>query len=104
MFWNENGYQAISGTPDVNPIAYQSFTPSKLINAQSPPCILFHGLVDGLVPLQYSQDIVDRGNFYDISILKIDIQYGPHAFDFNPIYRSSTLYYLERWMAMTMLI
>ena len=89
----------MNGTPETNQGTYDAFTPSKLIDSNTAPCLILHGTADYMVNPEQSNAIVESALSYGVDIMKLDFDYGPHAFDFNPIYRKMTIYYIERWLA-----
>ena len=98
-FWSEYGYKILNGTPETNQGTYDAFTPSKLIDSTTAPCLILHGTADYMVNPEQSNAIVENALSNGVDIMKLDFNYGPHAFDFNPIYRKTSIYYIERWLA-----
>jgi len=95
-FYPANGHAAIFGGSDVfiNP-------DDHLVNASSPPCLVFQGLEDGIVHPSISQDLKDAytaaGN-PDCAVLYFP--FGGHAADFyfTGYYNQVFLYYMERFL------
>ncbi|MHA1263916.1 MAG: alpha/beta hydrolase [Candidatus Helarchaeota archaeon] len=95
-FYPANGHPARFGGSDefINPDDY-------LINASSPPCLVFQGLQDGLVHPDIAQDLKDAytnaGN-PDCAVLYFP--FAGHAADlyFTGYYNLVFLYYMERFL------
>ncbi len=72
-----------------------------LVNATSPPCLVYQGLQDGLVHPSISQDLKDAYNAAGNSdCAVIYLPFGGHASDlyFTGYYNLPFLYYMERFM------
>ena len=75
--------------------------PAKLVEKDSPPCLIFHGTNDGLVHPSIAQDFKDaytNENNEKCAILWAPL--GGHAADtyFNGYYNMVFLYYMERFL------
>ncbi len=74
--------------------------PVKLVDKKSPPCLIYQGTSDGLVPPRISQDLKDtykdEGNDECAIIL---LPFSSHANDiyYNGHYQQVFLYYMERF-------
>ncbi|MHA1274018.1 MAG: prolyl oligopeptidase family serine peptidase [Promethearchaeota archaeon] len=90
----------IPGTPESNPLAYEKFTPTNLIDKNDPSTIIFHGEQDNLVPIQESRDIKNKLRENDVRCLYLTFPTAAHANDYmaNNNYQQVFLYYLERFL------
>jgi acetyl esterase/lipase len=75
--------------------------PSRLVTSSSPPCLIFHGTHDGLVPWTVSQTLKDaynENNNDECALLLFP--FAGHASDiyFNGHFNLIFLYYMERFM------
>jgi len=65
MYNSNPSYQMVlglfmNGTPTSNAAAYTAASPLYLVNASSPPTIIFHGTLDNLVPVHQSDSLNNR--------------------------------------------
>jgi acetyl esterase/lipase len=88
----------IPGTPEQLPDWYYHLTPSNLVNASSPPTILFHGTIDKMVPPENSQQLYEALRNAGRDAILVKGPYGGHGFDFGPLFAPITMYYLERFL------
>ncbi len=98
---NPPTFEMIEGTPETNPDAYFHYTPSNLINESSPPCLIFQGTTDSLVPIENSEaihQVMNNNPQGDNQCILVKSYFVGHAFDNSNPFQSMTLYYLERFL------
>jgi len=90
----------IPGDPDSNPLAFEKFTPSNLVDENDPSGIIFQGLQDRLVNYQESRDIEKAMENEDLRCLLLEFPFAHHANDFiaSSNFQQIFLYYLERFL------
>jgi acetyl esterase/lipase len=85
---------------------YEVYSPRSYVKANAPPLLIFHGSNDKLVPTAESRDLKSaleaEGN---TNCILIEMPFMGHAFDMIPgnPYSQITYYYLERFLALTLL-
>jgi acetyl esterase/lipase len=90
-------------TPDQDPAVYNKYTPSEQLDAADPPCLLFHGTSDQLVPYENSVTIQNRmikENESNPSIL-VKGFFGSHGHTEAVHHYTIALYYIERFLYLT---
>ncbi len=90
----------IPGTPETNPLAYEKFTPSKLVDANDPPALFFQGLNDWMVPPSNSRAIELAMEMVDVDAIMLEFPFASHANDYitSNNFAQVWLYYLERFL------
>lgn len=85
-------------TPEEDPDLYGRYTPSEYVDEQDPPCILFHGTSDILVPFESSETI--QGEMLEKNNIGILVKgyFGPHGHTTSMQHHSITRYYSERFL------
>jgi acetyl esterase/lipase len=72
---------SLTGTPTNNPTAFSSSSPLTFVTAQSPPTIIFHGLVDNVV--RYQQSTMLQSKLVQNNVVNQYVPYtlAGHAYD-----------------------
>ncbi|MHA1731483.1 MAG: alpha/beta hydrolase fold domain-containing protein [Promethearchaeota archaeon] len=86
------------GSPEDFPEVYYYSTPSNLIDGSSPPCIIFHGTVDKMVPNVNSETILRVMHDNGRDCVKVRGYFGGHAHDMASFHNSVAVYFLERFL------
>ncbi len=79
------------------------YDPTRLVSAASPPCLVYQGAEDGLVPLFISQELKDAYTMaLNPACAIISLPFGGHGSDiyFSGYYNTFFLYYFERFMSL----
>lgn len=93
----------IRGSPAERPLAYYYSTPSNLIDPTDPPCIMFHGSVDKMVPNVNSETILRVARAAGLPCVKVRGYFGGHAHDAASWHNAVATYFLERFLYLTAL-
>lgn len=96
MYYEIN--QFIPGTPETNPEAYLHYSPSYLINENSPPCILLHGTSDTMVPYKESITIQLKMQENNRKCILVPGYFGGHGHILGIQHNIMTTYYIERFL------
>jgi acetyl esterase/lipase len=88
-------------TPSDDPDFYDLYTPSQHIDENDPPCILFHGTSDSMVPIENSYEILTQCEKNQIDCILVENPFVGHAYDFSTSLRIMSTYYMERWLYLT---
>lgn len=88
----------VPGTPATNPGAYIHYTPSNLVDPADPPCLLFQGTVDKLVPVKNTGAIQAAITAAGGRAVRVLVPFAGHAFDFAPHYGPACTFYQERFL------
>jgi acetyl esterase/lipase len=90
----------ISGTPETNPLAWEKFQPSKLINSATPPVLIFQGTHDPWVLPSNSENIKNASNNNGVKCSLLFMHFSGHGSDYfsQGNYNQVFLYYLERFL------
>lgn len=88
----------VNCSPTSCPALYYNLTPSNFIGPDSPPTILFHGLIDKMVPPINSRTLYDSLKAQSRPTILINSRFGGHGFDFAPYNSPTVMYYLERFL------
>lgn len=73
----------LGGTPAQAPGNYDSASAIGLVDAKSPPTLLFHGRFDPLVWFVQSERLSKRLNATGVPNLFVELPWATHAFDYN---------------------
>jgi acetyl esterase/lipase len=92
--------ELIPGTPETNPLAYEKFTPSKLVDANDPPALFFQGLQDALTTTTHSKAIELALELVGVDGILLTFPLAAHANDYitSNNFAQVWLYYLERFL------
>lgn len=92
----------IPGSPETNPDGFFYATPSNLIDANSPPCLIFHGTADKMVPPVNGQMIYEKLRRSGVPVVFAKAPLGAHAYDMAPYHGLVSRYFIERflWLAL----
>lgn len=94
-------YPALHGSGFIDGGTSEFHEPISLVAADSPPCLVYHGLQDGLVSPQASQDLKDRyEELGNDGCQVIFFPFAGHGSDiaFYGYYNQFFIYYMERFM------
>jgi len=100
-FFYENGFIPGDETPKENPDLYKRYTPSELVDSDDPPCIIFHGTSDQLIPYENGKTIQDEMLKKDLISILVKGYFGSHGHTEGADYLNVALYYLERFLFLT---
>ena len=84
-------------TPDEDPDFYDLYTPSKLVDEDDPPCIIFQGTSDTYVPYIHAEQIKKACEKEDVDVILITSYFLGHAHDISVLVKTMSLYYMERF-------
>jgi acetyl esterase/lipase len=86
--------------PGEPPFSFEKFTPSKLVDTNDPPAIIFQGLRDDLVPLSSPLAIKNALISNGIKCMLLTFPFAAHASDLiaGNSYSQVWIYYLERFL------
>ena len=92
----------IPGDPISNPLAFEKFTPSNLVDPADPPTIIYQGLRDDLVSLDNAETIKESLISNGVDCLLLTFPFAAHASDLivGNSYSQVWVYYLERFLYM----
>ncbi len=93
-----NGFIPGNVTPSQNQAIYNKYTPSAYIDPADPPCIIFHGTSDALVPYTHAVEIQETMKAKDNICILIKGYFGAHGHVEAINYGSVAKYYLERFL------
>ncbi|MGV9173759.1 MAG: prolyl oligopeptidase family serine peptidase, partial [Promethearchaeia archaeon] len=88
-------------TPSEDPDFYDRYTPSQHIDDNDPPCLIFHGTSDSMVPTENSYEIQEECKENQINCILAKMPFVGHAFDFSSSLKVMSSYYMERWLYLT---
>jgi len=83
-----------------NPLAYEKFTPSNLVDASDPPALLYQGLRDDLVSLDNALRIKNALISNGVNSMVLTFPFAAHASDLivGNSFSQVWVYYLERFL------
>ena len=84
-------------TPDENPDFYDLYTPSKLVDDDDPPCLIFQGTSDTYVPYENAVEIKKACEKEGIDVILVTSYFLGHAHDISVLVKTIALYYMERF-------
>ena len=84
-------------TPDEDPDFYDLYTPSKLVDDDDPPCLIFQGTSDTYVPYVSAEEIKKACEKEDVKVILITSYFIGHAHDISVLIKTMALYYMERF-------
>jgi len=87
-------YKNIEDDPDF----FDSYTPSKLIDDDDPPCIIFQGSSDSLVSPVEAAEIKKVGKKEDVDVIVVTSYFIGHVHDLSVLHKTMMCYYMERFM------
>lgn len=85
-------------TPQDDPAYFDLYTPSKLIDSEDPPCLIFHGTSDTMVPFINSLELQNACVNNSVDIILVKNYFVGHAMDIAATYSSISVYYTERFL------
>lgn len=90
----------IDGTPESNPLAFEKFSPSNLVDANDPDALFFQGTHDWLVPPSNAQAIESALEAVGLNGILLMFPFAGHAHDYltNNNFAQVWVYYLERFL------
>jgi acetyl esterase/lipase len=90
----------LPGNSSSNPLAFEKFTPSNLVDASDPPALIFQGLSDHFVSLDNAERIKSSLNNEGVDCILLTFPFAAHASDLivGNSYSQVWLYYLERFL------
>lgn len=93
----------LPGPPETNPKLYKYYDPSKIVDENDPPVVVFQGTSDGLVPPEQSEMLEEALKNHDVKCCRLLFPLAGHANDFmyNSNYSQVWTYYLERFLYLT---
>ena len=97
VFYN-NGFIPGNVTPAENQAIYNKYVPSAYIDPADPPCIIFHGTSDSLVPYSNAVQIQDTMKAADNICILVKGYFGAHGHIETMTYDPVAKYYLERFL------
>ena len=91
------------GTTELNASFVNSLSPANLVDENAPPTLIIHGINDQMVPYSQSEHLKQVLDSYTNTSILISHPFYGHAFDlnFNTPAAQISLYYLERFLAIT---
>jgi len=96
--YHKYGFIPGNDTPAENPAIYAKYTPSELVDADDPPCIIFHGTSDSLVPYNDGVTIQVEMKSKDNICILVKGYWGAHGHIEAVHYGTVAMYYLERFL------
>lgn len=96
--YQKYGFIPGNPTPAQNPAIYAKYTPSTLVDANDPPCIIFHGTTDSLVPYNDGVTIQTTMKANGNICILVKGHLGAHGHIEAINYGSTAMYYLERFL------
>jgi acetyl esterase/lipase len=101
-FVNDPLSRLIPGDPSSDPLAFEKFTPSNLVDPNDPPTIIYQGLRDDLVSLDNAQTIKASLLANGVDCLLLTFPFAAHASDLivGNSFSQVWVYYLERFLYM----
>jgi len=90
----------LPGDSSSNPLAFEKFTPSNLVDPSDPPSLIYQGLRDDLVSLDNAERIKSSLNNEGVDCMVLTFPFAAHASDLivGNTYSQVWLYYLERFL------
>lgn len=85
-------------TPDEDPDFYDTYTPSELVDDDDPPCLIIQGTSDSWVPYTHSVEIEKACDKEDVDVILIKNYFIGHAHDISFLFKSMSIYYIERFI------
>jgi acetyl esterase/lipase len=92
----ENGFTKYK-TPDEDPDFYDLYTPSKLVDDDDPPCLIFQGSSDTYVPYINSEEIKKACDNENVDCILVTNFFVGHAHDISVLFKTMSIYYIERF-------
>ena len=92
----------IPGDPISNPLAFEKFTPSNLVDPNDPPTLIYQGLRDDLVSLDNAETIKESLLSNGVDCILLTFPFAAHASDLivGNSFSQVWVYYLERFLYM----
>jgi acetyl esterase/lipase len=90
----------LPGNSSTNPLAFEKFTPSNLVDSNDPPALIFQGLSDHFVSLDNAERIKSSLNSEGVDCMVLTFPFAAHASDLivGNSYSQVWVYYLERFL------
>ncbi|MHA1256869.1 MAG: hypothetical protein ACTSPS_14855 [Promethearchaeota archaeon] len=86
---------------DDDPDFFDSYTPSKLVDEDDPPCLILQGTSDSLVQAKNVEAIKKAGEREDVDVIVVSSYFIGHTHDFTVFFTTMAIYYIERFMYLT---
>ncbi|MHA1468436.1 MAG: alpha/beta hydrolase [Promethearchaeota archaeon] len=87
-------YKSVEDDPDF----IDSYTPSKLLDKNDPPCIIFQGSSDSLVSPINAEKIKKAGKREGVDVIVVTSYFIGHVHDLSVLHKTMMCYYMERFM------
>ncbi len=85
-------------TPEEDPDFYDLYTPSKLVDDDDPPCLIFQGSSDTYVPYINAEEIKKACEKANVDVILITNYFIGHAHDISVTFKTMSIYYMERYL------
>ncbi|TFF96630.1 MAG: hypothetical protein EU544_00230 [Promethearchaeota archaeon] len=97
----EKGFIPGDKTPKEDPDLYKKLTPSESVDKDDPPCLIFHGTSDSLVPYENSETIHKEMVDHEVPCILVKGYFGAHGHTEAAQHLSIARYYMERFLYLT---
>lgn len=85
-------------TREDDPDFFDLYTPSKLVDKDDPPCIIFQGSSDAQTSLRNAEEIKKACKNEGVDVILVMSYFIGHAHDFSVFFKTMSTYYIERFM------
>jgi len=96
-FYYNRGFTKYKNIED-DPDFFDSYTPSKLIDDDDPPCLIFQGSSDSLVSPVNAEEIKKAGKREGVDVIVVTSYFIGHVHDLSVLHKTMMCYYMERFM------
>jgi acetyl esterase/lipase len=96
-FYYQKGFTKYKNIED-DPDFFDSYTPSKLVDKDDPPCLIFQGTSDSLVSPKNAEEIKKAGKREDVDVIVVSSYFIGHTHDWTVFFTTMAIYYMERFM------
>lgn len=95
--------ELLENNPKTNPKLYKYYDPSKIVDKNDPPALIFQGTSDGLAPPNQTKKLEKAMEDNNLKCCRILFPLAGHANDFlnNSNFTQVWTYYLERFLYLT---
>ena len=87
-------YKSVEDDPDFIDL----YTPSKLVDDDDPPCLIFQGSSDSLVSPINAEKIKKAGKREGVDVIVVTSYFIGHVHDLSVFHKTMICYYMERFM------
>jgi len=84
-------------TPNDDPGFYDLYTPSKLVDDDDPPCLIFQGTSDSFVPYIHAEEIKKACKKEGVDVILVTNYFIGHSHDVSVFFKTMSVYYIERF-------